>query len=51
MIENDKNCLKHNQKVIFTYNRRDYCKDCLEGVFTSIYELKELRNENQRFIN
>lgn len=37
--------VKHQELVVYIYKDRRYCKECLNKIFESIYELKETKEK------
>ena len=44
----EKTCLTHKKSIIYTYNNKNYCKDCLNVLFEAIYKAIEVLNEKPK---
>jgi len=45
MVLTEETCSIHKKPIIYTYNNESYCKDCLDGKFEIIEEIREYHKE------
>ncbi|KKM25456.1 hypothetical protein LCGC14_1594850 [marine sediment metagenome] len=41
MVSSKGDCPIHKKPIIYTYNNKNYCKDCLDGKFEVIEKIRD----------